>query len=344
MTEFVFEDSPFQVELDRLQPGMGMPAARFLTLMESETDEAVEDALFQMEEKGITLDISSMPALPVTGDGAVRLQLEQKLVRQGNLMESLPEDDLLRLYLEELAQTPAAGDLNVLAEDCLAGKETAAEKLLTLRLSRAVELAMEFTGRGVLLMDLIQEASMGLWQGILHYEGGNFETHTDWWIRQYLAKATLLQARAIGLGQKIKQGVEDYRDVDQRLLGELGRNPTMQEIADAMHISVQDAQVFADQLTMAKGKQQVQSETEEQEQTLEDQQAVEDTAYFQSRQRIMEMLSGLSRQEAQLLSLRFGLEGGVPLSPEQTGAKLGLTADEVVAMEAAALTKLRKEN
>ena len=185
---------------------------------------------------------------------------------------------------------------------------------------------------------------MGLWQGILHYEGGNFEEHSDWWICQYLAKAAVLQARAIGLGQKIRQGVEDYRDVDQRLLGELGRNPTMEEIAEAMHITVQDAQVFADQLTMAKGKQQVQEEAEEPEENPEDQQAVEDTAYFRSRQRIMEMLSGLSEKEAQLLTLRFGLEGGLPLSPEQVGAKLGLTANEVVAMEAAALEKLRKEN
>jgi RNA polymerase primary sigma factor len=342
MTEFIFEDSPWQAELDRLEPGMTMPAARFLTIMESETDETLEEALFRMEEKGITLDISSLPAVPATGDGAARLQLEQKLVRQGNLMKDLPEDDLLRLYLEELAQTPAVGDVKLLAEDYLAGNEKAAEKLLTLRLGRAVELAKESTGRGVLLMDLIQEASMGLWQGILRYEGGSFEDHTDWWIRQYLAKAALLQARAIGLGQKLKQGVEDYRDVDQRLLSELGRNPTMQEIADAMHITLQDAQVFADQLTMAKGKQKV--EAEEPEETPEDQQAVEDTAYFQSRQRIMDMLSGLSEQEAQLLSLRFGLEGGLPLSPEQTGAKLGLTPNEVVAMEATALEKLRKEN
>ena len=344
MTEFIFEDNPWQVELDRLQPGMTMPATRFLTLMEQEADETLEDAFSQMEEKRITLDVSSLPTVPAAGDGAARLQLEQKLVRQGNLPEGLPEDDLLRLYLEELAQTPAWGDAALLAAELLSGNDAAAEKLLTLRLSRAVELAKEFTGRGVLLMDLIQEASMGLWQGILHYEGGNFEEHSDWWICQYLAKAAVLQARAIGLGQKIRQGVEDYRDVDQRLLGELGRNPTMEEIAEAMHITVQDAQVFADQLTMAKGKQQVQEEAEEPEENPEDQQAVEDTAYFRSRQRIMEMLSGLSEKEAQLLTLRFGLEGGLPLSPEQVGAKLGLTANEVVAMEAAALEKLRKEN
>ena len=79
----------------------------------------------------------------------------------------------------------------------------------------------------------------------------------------------------------------------------------------------------------------------EPEEDPDEQQAVEDTAYFQSRQRVLDMLSGLSEEDAKLLSLRFGLEGGLPLSPEETGKKLGLTAEEVVAREAAALAQLR---
>ena len=86
---------------------------------------------------------------------------------------------------------------------------------------------------------------------------------------------------------------------------------------------------------------QAHAEREPQEETPEDTQAVEDTAYFQSRQRILDLLSGLSEEDAKLLSLRFGLEGGLPLSPEETGNKLGLTAPEVVARETAALAKLR---
>ena len=70
---------------------------------------------------------------------------------------------------------------------------------------------------------------------------------------------------------------------------------------------------------------------------------MEDTAYYQSRQRVNDMLSGLTEKEAKLITLRFGLEGGLPLSPEETGKKLGLTPHEVVTMEAAALSKLRQE-
>ena len=70
---------------------------------------------------------------------------------------------------------------------------------------------------------------------------------------------------------------------------------------------------------------------------------MEDTAYFQSRQRIMEMLSGLDELDARILSMRFGLEGGLPLNPQDTGNKLGLTPEEVVTREAKALAKLRSE-
>ena len=207
-----------------------------------------------------------------------------------------------------------------------------------------VELACELTGRGVLLLDLIQEGSLGLWQGILHYTGGNFAAHRDWWIRQSLAKAIFLQARSGDLGQKLRQGMEDYRDVDQRLLTELGRNPTLEEIAEAMHITNQEAAVYADMMTMARTRQQVDAIMEPQEaEPEEEDQAVENTAYFQMRQRITDLLSSLNPEDAKLLTLRFGLEGSLPMSPEDTGKQLGLTAQEVVAREANALAKLRRE-
>ena len=82
---------------------------------------------------------------------------------------------------------------------------------------------------------------------------------------------------------------------------------------------------------------------EPKEEVPEDSQAVEDTAYFQMRQRIAELLSNLTEEEAKLLTLRFGLEGGAPLSPEETGKKLGLTPQEVVQREANALVKLRNQ-
>ena len=82
---------------------------------------------------------------------------------------------------------------------------------------------------------------------------------------------------------------------------------------------------------------------EPEEDPQEQEQAVEDTAYFQMRQRIGELLSVLPAEDAELLTLRFGLEGGMPLTPEETGRKLGLTPQEVVMKEANALAKLRQQ-
>ena len=183
---------------------------------------------------------------------------------------------------------------------------------------------------------------MGLWQAILSYQQGEFLAHAQWYIRQYLTKAVVLQAREMGFGQRMKQAMEDYRAVDERLLADLGRNPTLEEIAEAMHVTPAEAETVGKMLESARMLSRAKQENQPpEEDDPEEEQHVEDTALFQSRQRIQEMLSGLTQQEAQLISLRFGLEGGMPLSPEDAGRRLGLTPEEVVAMEAAALAKMR---
>lgn len=341
--EFIFEEKPWETALDALGPGDCISALRLLNLLEEEDEDGVLEALDILENKGIALDIRDLPNLPAGGSMALRLRQEAQLAASGQLMSGLEKNDPLRLYLEELAATPAAGDVKLLSRQYLEGSEDAAQKLVTLSLSRVVELATELAGKNVLLLDLIQEGSMGLWQGILNYTDGEFEPHRDWWIRQYLARAVLLQVRSGEMGQKLRQGMEDYRDMDQKLLGELGRTPTLEEIAEAIHVMPEEAAVYANMLAMARSRQQVDASMEEKEPEPEEEQAVEDTAYFQMRQRIMELLSTLSEDEAKLLTLRFGLEGGLPLSPEETGKNLGLTPQEVVQKEANALLKLRSQ-
>ena len=343
--EFTFEESIWEKALNALHPGDTISVLELLQLLEEESEDGVLEALDAMEQRGIALDIRDLPNLPTGGSMALRLREEIQLVQSGKLMSGLEKSDPLRLYLEELAATPAAGDINILSRQYLEGDENAAQKLVTLSLSRVVELASELVGKNVLLLDLIQEGSMGLWQSILNYTGGDFEPHRDWWVRQYLHRAIFLQARSGEMGQKLRQGMEDYRDMDQKLLTELGRNPTMEEIAEAMHATAEEAAVYANMLAMARSRQQVDAVMDQQpkEEEPEDTQAVEDTAYFQMRQRITELLSTLTEAEAKLLTLRFGLEGGAPLTPEETGKKLGLTPQEVVQREANALVKLRNQ-
>lgn len=341
--EFVFEETPWEQGVNALQPGDTISALRCLNLLEDLSQDDAAEALLLLEEKGIGLDISDLPKGIFSGEAALRLRQEQQLVEKGRLLEGLEENDPLRLYLKEIAALPAAGDEEVLARQYAAGDETVAQKLANLSLSRVVERACALTGRGVLLLDLIQEGSVGLWQGILNYTDGNYVNYKDWWIDQYLCKAVLLQAHESGVGQRMRQGMEDYRDMDQRLLAELGRNPTLEEVAEAIHVSVEEAAAFAAMLNQARARQQVERSCEVPQETPDDNQAVENTAYFQTRQRILEMLSGLSQQEQKLLTLRFGLEGGLPKSPQETGEVLGLMADEVVELEAKALLKLRQQ-
>ena len=343
MMEFTFEKTPWELTLEGLKPGSRLSAARFLTVMEGETESAVADALEELEEKDISLDITDLPRFACDGEGAQRLSLEEKLAKNGDLLSGLPENDPLRLYLEELAQLPAAGDPAVLAEKVAAGDEAACAMLVNLQLSRVVEEARNHTGNGVLLLDLIQEGSLGLWQGLQRYRTGDVEQYCARWIRRYMAVAVTMQARAAGVGEKMRKAMEDYRDVDQRLLTELGRNPTLEEMAEALHMTPQQTLAVAETVENAQLLQRAKGPEQPPEEDPEDLQAVEDTAYFQMRQRIAELLSTLTEEDARLLTLRYGLEGGLPMKPQQVALRLGITADEVTAREAAALAKLRNE-
>lgn len=338
---FEYEQSAWEIALEKLQYGGSVSAVRFLTLLEGEDELAWEEAFQTLEDRHIALQIRDLPRDFGTGEEEKRLRREDMLVHSGKLMENLEDGDPLKLYLEELASMPAAGDTQLLAQLSLNGDENTRQQLLNVSISRAVIAAQNMTGYGVLLLDLIQEASLGLWEAILRYDSGDFDAHADWWIGQYLAKAVTLQARQRGVGSKMRKALEAYRDADKRLLTDLGRNPTIEEIATEMGISPEEAEVYRDMLQTARSMEKVKEPPKEQ--TPEDEQAVEDTAYFQSRQRILDMLSTLSEQEAQVLTLRFGLEGGQPCTPQQVGAKLDMTADQVVQLEAAALAKLRNQ-
>lgn len=338
--DFSFEQSAWEAVIGDIPVGSSFSASRFLPLLESEPEDALEEALELLMQRDILLDIADLPSTYGTGDTALRLRREAQLVAENQLPGGLEENDPLRLYLEELAGMPACGDPELLAGEYLDGKEDVLPALANLMLGSVIQIAYEHTGRGVLLMDLIQEGSLGLWQAILDYTDGEFVPWCLRRIRLVMAKAVVLQARAGGIGQKLRQALEDYRAVDERLLAELGRNPTLEEIALELHMTVEETAAVAETMEAARMMERAKASAEEKTEE-EETQAVEDTAYFQMRQRIQELLSSLTEADAKLLTLRFGLEGGILLSPEDTGKRLGLTPEEVVAKEAAALAMLR---
>ena len=343
MEDMTFEVSPWEYWVEAHYDG-SITAAELLTMFDGESDEALDEAFLDLEEASIAIDLSGLPRSMGTGETARRLREEEQLIREGKLLTGLQENDPLRLYLEELALIPVQGDLVLLSKELVKRQddEGLRTRIVNLCLSRVVELAGEYTGYGVLLLDLIQEGSLGLWQGTIGFADGNFENCRDWWIRQYMAQAVIRQARASGLDQKMRQAVEDYRMVDERLLSELGRNPTLDEIAESMHMTVSEIEAVRKFLENARMVGKAHAVPEPEEETPDDTQAVEDTAYYQARERVDSLMSGISGLEQKVVTMRYGLDGKPPQTAQEVGRKLNLTVSEVVELETAALTKMRE--
>lgn len=328
---FILDPQPWEEMQNTLKENTTISALQILTALEEEDDTEAEEFLDCLTEKHITIDITTLPKMAGNGAAAVRLQQEEKLVRQGNLLGGLDENDPLRLYFAEIASLPEKPT-----------PDMDAQVFTDAMLQTAAKLAQEYVGCGILLLDLIQEANLGLWQGVQNGAVPS-EDSCIWWIRHYLSRAVVLHAKAAGVGQKMRQAMEDYRSIDEKLLTELGRNPTVEEIAEALHMTLSETEAVAEMLENAQLLQRIKA-PEKEALPQEEDQAVEDTAYFQMRQRISELLSVLEPQQAQLLTMRYGLEGGIPMKPEQVAQKLNMTVEQVVATEAAALSKLRTEN
>ncbi len=340
MNDFIFEKQPWEQAIEGAN--LEISALELIHLLEAEDELTVEEAMAMLDRLDVSLDISGLPPVELSGSSALRLKQEAELKTAEDVLKGLDENDPLTLYFHELSATPSFGDPQLLAERYASGEHHVAEQLVNTCLSLVVETAMDYTGHGVLLLDLIQEGSLGLWQSILQFVSGDFLRHAKWYIRQYMAKCVFLYARSNGVGQKLRQDLQDYLDADQRLLIELGRNPTLEEIAEHMGISP-DACATLEKMVSSARADEKQQQAEEPEEASEDDMAVEDTAYFQLRQTVEALLSSLSPEDARLLTLRFGLEGGKPLTPVQTGQMLGLTPEQVVSREMAALDKLRNK-
>lgn len=343
MNDFVFEQAPWEAYLRSCKNGSVISGWNLISMLEDEEDDAVEDAFSILTVKKLQLDLSGLPQMSAGSNTVQRLQQEREYVTGGLKTALMEETDPLRLYLEEVAAAPACGDEKLLAEQLSSGDQRAAQRLTELGLSRVVEIAAEYAGQAVLLLDLIQEGNIGLWEAISGYRGGDYAAQRDEAIRSSVLKAIVLQARSNGISQKMKKALQDYRAADQHLLTKLGRNPGLEEIAQEMHISLEQAQTIEKTMADILLLQKAEKLAAPKEETAEDELPVEDTAYFQMRQRISEMLSVLDEQEARILTMRFGLEKGLPMSTEEVAKALGITTAAVTACETAALSKLRAE-
>ncbi|MFL5653466.1 MAG: sigma-70 family RNA polymerase sigma factor [Ktedonobacteraceae bacterium] len=263
------------------------------------------------------------------------------------------ESDAVMTYLREIGRVPMITHEREieLAQRIERGDRDAMKQFILANLRLVVSIAKRYVGRGLTLLDLIQEGNIGLIRAVQRYDwrrGHRFSTHATWWIRQAISRAVADKGRTIRLPDYVNTALNRIRRERQRLLQELGREPTEQELAEATGldpirmVELQAAPGAPVSLELPVG------EDEEQElgDVLADTESAspEDIATTQTLkdevQRVLE--SVLTPRERLVLQLRFGLGNGQAHPLEQVGRELGITRERVRQIEAGALAKLRQ--
>lgn len=266
-------------------------------------------------------------------------------------LDGVNVDDPVRMYLREIGKIPLLTyeEELELAQKVLEGNEEAKQRLAESNLRLVVSIAKKYVGRGMLFLDLIQEGNMGLIKAVEKFDytkGFKFSTYATWWIRQAITRAIADQARTIRIPVHMVETINKLIRTSRHLLQQLGREPTQEEIAKEMEISVEKVteiqKIAQDPVSL---------ETpigEEDDSHLgdfiqdDDSPAPQDSAaYTLLKEQLEEVMQTLTPREAKVLKLRFGLEDGKARTLEEVGREFMVTRERIRQIEAKALRKLR---
>ncbi len=268
-------------------------------------------------------------------------------------------DDSVKLYLREIGKIPllSAEEEFELAQKVIHGnekeKKRARDKMAESNMRLVVSIAKRYSGRGLDLLDLIQEGNTGLLRAVEKFDpdkGFKFSTYATWWIRQAITRAIADQARTIRIPVHMVETINKVLRTQRRLTQDLNREPSVQEIADAMGMEPDRIEyVMKIKQDIASLDASVGRDGDDDDSSLgdfvedEDRVSPEDSAATQLlKEQIASILSTLTDRERKIIKMRFGIGGGKSHTLEEVGAEFSVTRERIRQIEAKALAKLRK--
>ena len=330
------------------------------------TEEQTEQFYDVLEAAGVEIDVSDVLDLIGSADGLDSPTLDEIDAIENGKLEAPPTeeelaryddlgegrlDDPVRMYLKEIGKIKLLTPEEELetAKRMAEGDEEARKRMSEANLRLVVSIAKRYVGRGMQLLDLIQEGNLGLMKAVEKFDytkGYKFSTYATWWIRQSITRAIADQARTIRIPVHMVETINRVLRTSHSMVQTLGREPTTEEVAKELHMDVPKVEEI-----MKIAQEPVSLETpvgEEEDSHLGDfiqdddaSQPSEEASYTLLREQLEDVLATLTPREQQVLRMRFGLQDGKPHTLEEVGKEFDVTRERIRQIESKALRKLR---
>ncbi len=323
-----------------------------------DADERQTDMIYDaLEAAGIEIDVSDVVEMLTKPDDMapseedLELIEEEKLVDTEEMSEVMSLNDPVRMYLKEIGKIPllTGEEETEVAKRLAEGDEAAHNTMVEANLRLVVSIAKRYVGRGLPLLDLIQEGNLGLIKAVGKFDytkGYKFSTYATWWIRQAISRAIADHARTIRIPVHMVETINRVSRASHELVQDLGRDPTPSEIAKRLHISTEKVEEI-----MRVAQEPISLETpvgEEDDSHLGDfiqdedaSEPVDAATYAMLREQLAGVLKTLTPREEKVLCLRYGLVDGRMHTLEEVGDEFQVTRERIRQIEAKALRKLR---